>query len=286
MSGNTADRALTPQAHALGVGLRAAREKAGYGLRELARKLNMQQPSTLSRWEHGTRHPRVEDVGILLGVLNVDTDERERLLALARDSTEPQWLSIGMSEQHQLATLLHYEQDADQITDVSQFIPGLLQTEDYARAVIQASQVPPDEISMRVAIRLGRRDMLRTRSTKLLALIGEAALHYQVGGPEVLLDQLCYLLEVSAWDTVELQIVPFSAGWHEGLLSAFILVDRTGDDPVVHLETAGSSLFLHGHNDTAMFRVAAEKVRALAMSPNDSAELIASTVQAHQERNQ
>jgi hypothetical protein len=153
----------------------------------------------------------VEDVGIILGALDVDMDERERLLSLARDSETPQWVSLGPSEQQrQMATLLHYEQDADQITDVSQFIPGLLQTEDYARAVMRAGMVPADEIGTRVAIRLGRHDMLRTRSTKLIALIGEAALHYRVGGPDVLLDQLRYLLEVAAWDTVDLRIVPFA----------------------------------------------------------------------------
>lgn len=272
-----------PQSRALGTALRAAREATGETLRSLARRLGV-TPAALSRWESGSRQPRVEDVSALLGALGVTGAERDQLLGLARNTNQPRWLPRNMSEQQQqLATLLHYEQHAKLLVNVSPFIPGLLQTGDYARAVMRESGVPNEEIDTRVAIRLGRRDVLRNGTVRLQALIGEPALRQEVGGHTVFLGQLESLMEMAAWETVELRIIPYSAGWHAAFMGPFVLVERTDGPPIVHIESLTTSLFLHEREDTTPYIVAAEKIRKLAMPPKESMGLIDSIITEQKE---
>lgn len=268
----------TPRSRALGAALREAREAAGYGVRQLAKMLDMPH-ATLSRWETGSRSPQPEDVATVLQAVGVNGDRRQEILDLAREPDRSHWLSMGMTEQQrQLATLLDYERTAATITDVSPLlIPGLLQAGDYARAIMRESAVPEPEIETRVAVRLGRRDALTRRDpARLLALVGEAALRADIGGPLVMLDQLRHLQRTAEIPTVEIRAIPIHSRWTPALEGPFVVVvPADGDNPVVHIETRTSGLFLHEKDDVRPYIEATEMVLRVAMSAEETAELIA-----------
>lgn len=266
----------TPKARALGAELRKAREQAGLGLRQLAAQLGTSH-ATVSRWENGARSPKPEDVAAYLAKVDAPAELRAELVELARDPDGSHWLSVGMPDQHrQLAALLEIEREATSITTVSPLlVPGLLQTADYARAIMTVGEVPQDEIDMRVAVRLGRRDAIKRRdAAQLRAFIGESVLYQLIGGATVMADQLRALLKCGEMPNVELRIIPMRCEWHPGLEGPFSL-DRFADrTPVVQLENRVSALFLHEPDEIDAYLRAVDKIAEVAVSPLDSAELI------------
>lgn len=270
----------TPKARSLGAELRDAREKAGVGARELARRLDISHTS-ISRYEAGERAPEPEDVASILTALGVNGDQRQALIDLARNPDGSHWLAVGMpARERQLGALLEFEREATVITEVNPLlVPGLLQTADYARAIMVAAEVPRDEVETRVAVRLGRRDALtRDNPARLRALVSEEALRHVIGGPDVMLGQLRYLAKAAELPTVTLQVIPTDCGWHPGLEGPFVLVEFARAKPVIHLENRRSALFLHEQPDVEAYRTAADKVTEMAMSPEASSELIANIV--------
>jgi transcriptional regulator with XRE-family HTH domain len=270
----------TPKARALGAELRRVRERAGLGVRELARQLNLDHVdhSALSRFERGERSPKPEDVATILGVLGVNGDERDRILGLSRDPDGPVWLAVTIPErQQQLAALLEFERTATAVTEVSPLlVPGLLQTADYARAIMVTGKVPAREIDTRVAVRVGRREALTRRNpVHLTALLGEPVLRQMIGDRQVMADQLAHLLRLAELPAVDLRIVPLSSGWHPGLEGPFSVHEFAKATPVVHLEVRESSLYLHQKADVAAYQDAAAEVLRVAMSADDSAALVA-----------
>lgn len=269
----------TPKARALGNALRVAREAHNLSLRAFAEKIG-KSPSTLSRWELGERAPEPTDVAQILGQLGVNGEQYDEILALARGAGDPLWVAVSLPEQQQqLAALLALERTAKHITEVSPLlIPGLLQTSEYIRAIMSGGSVPPGEIDTRVAVRRGRRDALeRTDPVHLLALIGETALRQMIGGAEVMRGQLQHLRKAAAMQNVDLRIVPFTADWHPALEGPFGLIE-SGEGTVVQVENRRSGLFLHEPEDVAAYREAADAVLQVAMSPEQSSELIAEAI--------
>lgn len=267
----------TPKARALGAELRQARERAGLGLRELARRLEMSH-SVLSRIESGERPPRPEDVASILTALGVNGAAQESVLDLSRDTGGSHWLSVGMPEQEmQLAALLDFERTASHIIDVSPLlVPGLLQTSDYVRAIMTAAGRPSHEVEMRSAVRLGRREALRRENpARLTAYIGEPALRQRIANADAMREQFRFILEMAEKPHVTVRILPAVSGWHPGLEGAFSLLEFTAAPPIVHLETRRSGLFLGEGADVDAYRTAVDKVREAAMSPADSTRLIA-----------
>ena len=189
----------TPKARAIGAELRKARKAAGFTLRRLAVELGTSHAS-VSRWETGARTPRPHDVAAYLARVGAGAEIREELVELAQDPDGSHWLSVGMpDQQRQVATLLELEREAKQLTTVSPLlIPGLLQTGDYARAIMTLADVPAEEIDTRVAVRVGRRDVITRRSpVELRAYVGEMALRAIIGGPDAMSYQLEQLVPVS-----------------------------------------------------------------------------------------
>lgn len=271
----------TPKARALGAELRQARERAGLGLRELARRLEMSH-SVLSRIESGERPPRPEDVASILTALGVHGQAQESILDLSRDTGGSHWLSVGMPElDRQLAALLDFERTASHIIDVSPLlIPGLLQTSEYVRAMMTTAGLPSHEVEMRSAVRLGRREALRAGNpSRLTAYIGESALYQRIVDATAMREQLRFILELADLPHVTVRIIPAVSGWHPGLEGAFSLLEFTAAPPIVHLETRRSGLFLGEKADVDAYRVAIDKVREVALSPADSTKLIADASQ-------
>ena len=279
MAGTTSG---SPRARVLGAWLRDAREAAELGVRELAGQLEIHHPN-LSRWETGERMPRPEDVSMVLTAVGVNGSERERLINLARAAHEPNWLTLGEpGASEALAALIEFEQTAKLITDWSPVpIPGLLQTGDYARAIMtDAGGVPTQERDQRVRVRLSRRDVLTRRDpVNFSAIIGQEALRQIIGGPDVMADQLRYLLQQSELPTVTLQVLPTGEGWHPGIAGPFELLQFETGRPIVHLEHLRSSLFLYEEEDDLQAYVdAANTLRERALSPKESAKLITDTI--------
>jgi transcriptional regulator with XRE-family HTH domain len=279
MSGTTSG---SPRARVLAAWLRDARTATDLGVRELARKLEMEH-GTLSRWETGDRLPRPEDVAPVLTALGVNGSERERLVNLARSATEPNWVTVGDPRDNEtLTALVEFEQTAKQITEWSPaVIPGLLQTGDYTRAIMTDAGKPTTEAKPRVSARLSRRDVLTRRdAVTFSAIIGQEAIRQVIGGPEVMASQLRHLLQQQRdLPNMTLQILPTGHGWHPGLAGPFELLQFETGRPIVHLEHHRSSLFLYENEaDLHAYLDAATTLRDLALNPKESATLITNTI--------
>jgi transcriptional regulator with XRE-family HTH domain len=268
----------TPKLRALGVALRKARESTQMSIRELARRLD-DDPGAIARYEKGERATTPEKVARILATLGVNGEEYESIMALTRDSDGPLWVAVSLPEQvRQTDALIEFEDNATEITNLTSIlVPGLLQTKEYAQGIMSADvDVPASEVGRRVAVRRGRQDIV-TRSTNpvpLLAIICEGALDQLIGSPAVMVDQLRHLLEVGKRENVTIRVVPKMSGWHPGLAGPFLLIESE-PMPVVQLETRRSSLFLHEQKDVEAYRRTVEQVLAVAMTPADSAGVIA-----------
>lgn len=268
----------SPRARALGKALRDARLDKKIGLREFAKSLG-RDPSLLSRWETGDRTPPPTEVAQILGNLRITGRRYDEIIELAHGADDPLWLATTLPEQRaQLAALLDFESTASVITDVSPLlVPGLLQTRQYATAIMVTGSVPQEEISTRVTIRMGRHEVL-TRDNdpvRLVAYIGEAALRQKIGGRAIMAEQLARLIEVAARPNVEVRVVPFDSEWHPGLEGPVLLIESETEPPVAHLEVRTSGLFMHTWADVDAYRTGAAKVAEQAMSAEDSLTVIA-----------
>jgi transcriptional regulator with XRE-family HTH domain len=275
----------SPKARVLGNALRQAREDKGLGLRALAGELDL-DPSALSKWERGLMVPKDVVVARILTHLGINGERYDEILTMPEGADAAQWLAITLPEQRQqLAALLDFENTADTITTASPLlIPGLLQESGYVRAIMSAGTVPADEIATRVAVRIGRRDVITRRDpARLVAFIGESALRQVIGGPNVMAEQLTFLLEAASWANVELRVIPYASGWHPALEGPFTIIDpkvnaERATTPVVHIENRRSGLFLHEKEDVDTYRQAVDAVLLAAMSPTDTEELIAAVI--------
>lgn len=266
----------TPKARALGRALREAREGTGRKLRAFADELG-RDPGLLSRWETGERAPTPEQVAQILTLLGVNGARFDEIITLAQGTTDPRWLAITLPEQsQQFNALLDLEESAKRIINVTPLLmPGLLQTNDYIRAMFTIG-APPGEAAARVASRIGRKEVLnRPDPPHLLALVGEAVLAQMIGSPEIMVGQLRHLAEMASWSTVDVRVISFASDWHPGLEGPFVIIEPRQATPVVQLENRRSLLLLHEEADVAPYQEAAERVLAVALSPDDSARLIA-----------
>jgi hypothetical protein len=159
-------------------------------------------------------------------------------------------------------------------------VPGLLQTPEYARAVTRASVEggAEDQLDTLVEVRLARQDVLRAQPPlELCAVLDEAVLRREVGGPEVMARQLGRLVEAARLPQVRLQVLPFAAGAHIGVTGPFVIFSfsRTSDLDVVVLDHLTSSLYLERKEDLQAYTEAFNALRAHALSPGDSSDYIA-----------
>lgn len=274
----TVNRGGSAAAQELAAGLRALRTRAALNMRSLAEAIGA-SAANISHWERGERLPSEERLVKLLQALDASEDERERLQGLRRQAEGPgQLMSGAPSIGAQLARLIEHEQVARRITDVAPLlIPGLLQTSDYARAAL----VEHRDIDTRVALRVGRRDVLvRTRQpAELVALIDSQVLVRPVASPQVMADQLRYLLRMAEMPNVTIQVVSStSPGYNPMLAGPFILLEFPTASPIVHVEHYQASAFIWEGEDVHGFQAAVEKIHETAMTPADTARVIAKIV--------
>lgn len=263
------------EARELGAGLRRLRDTRGMTTRELA-SASEQSAANISHWETGNRLPTEERLSRVLDAVAAPESERDRLVGLRRQADGPGQLVAGTpSIGAQLTRLVEYEQVASRIVACAPLaIPGLLQTSDYARATFSGLS----DIETRVRLRIGRRDIL-TRSrepTGLLALIDSEVLRRPIAPPDVMADQLRYLLAMAERPNIEVRLVSSAyPGYTSMLAGPFIFMEFPTAAPIVHLEHRRASVFLWESGDIEGFSTAVEEISSVAMTPTRSAEVIA-----------
>lgn len=265
----------------VGARLRQLREAHGVSAAEAGEVIRASH-SKISRMELGRTGFKRRDLDDLLGLYGLDDQiERERLLDLAQQANAPAWwqeyrdVVPGWFEQY-----LGLEQGADLIRGYEvQFVPGLLQTADYARAVIRLGHddAPAEEIDRRVDLRLRRQEIVcRSRSPRLWFIVDEAALRRRVGGRATLHAQLEYLIEVADHPDVTVQVMPFAAGGHAAAGGPITLLRfaETGLPDMVYLEQLASALYPDRVADLRHYSVVMDRLSIEAAPPAATIEIV------------
>ncbi|MFF4414902.1 DUF5753 domain-containing protein [Streptosporangium sp. NPDC001559] len=206
----------------------------------------------------------------------------EALVQLAKQAKEqgwwhaysdviPQWFQVYVGLEAEASSLRNYEPE---------LVHGLLQTEEYARAVYQAARMTdaPDEIERHVSLRMARQGVI-TRSGRpmhLWTIMNEASLRRRVGGARVMKEQLRHLTDISAQPNVTIQVLPYAIGAHAAMLGSFaILAFSEGAGEVAYLEYMTGSLYLEKPEELRAYTLTYDHLRASALDPRDSIDVIA-----------
>ncbi|GGO81680.1 helix-turn-helix domain-containing protein [Nonomuraea cavernae] len=258
--------------------LRQLRERTGLSREQVADATDINR-ATLYRIETAQAKPQVRTLRALLDVYGVPTARQDELVAILRLAKEESWLH-GTTESlpGQYATYIGFESEAKGLLNYeSSFVPGLLQTEAYARAAIPGGdpELPSQEVESRVVARMTRQAR-RDPSLNLWTIIDEAVLHRQVGGPKVMRQQLQQLIDVSDQPQVTLQVIPYEVGVHPGMHGSFVILQfAEGVHDVVYIETSAADLFLESEKDLRRYNLIFEQLQTVAASPTESRHLIA-----------
>jgi transcriptional regulator with XRE-family HTH domain len=261
----------------LGTQLRRLREARGITAQEAARAIRGSE-SKISRIELGRTSVREVDVVDLLTLYGItDLEEREELLTLANQANQPGWW-------HQYQDVLPswfqayvgLEESAESIRSYdSQFIPGLLQTEEYAAAVLALGDFSLEETERLVVLRKERQRRFASGGLRLCAIIDEVALFRPVGSPEVRRAQLEHISAVCDQPGFALQVVPDSAGAFAAPGSFSILRFAVPDLPdVVYIEQLTSAMYLDKPVDVERYTAAMDKLSAISAPPQQTKEII------------
>jgi transcriptional regulator with XRE-family HTH domain len=262
--------------------LRRLRAAAGLTREEVTERTDI-NGVTLYRLERAQARPQRRTLNALMDLYGVDDQShRAELLDLARQAGEETWLQSFPSELPEVfTTYILFESEARTVLNYeTAFVPGLLQTEGYARAMYlgAAPTATKEEIQPLVEARMGRQAVLtRDPPLRLWAIVDEGALHRLVGGPEVMAAQLEHVAEaVTEMAHVTFQVIPYDAGAHPGMMANFALLQFGGDPPsdVIFHESGGGDLFLESEAHIARFTAIFEHLRAMALSPEHSTRLV------------
>ncbi|MER6343533.1 helix-turn-helix domain-containing protein [Streptomyces sp. NPDC001595] len=267
----------------LGQELRRLRELKGMTAEEVAERLLVSQ-SKISRLENGRRSISQRDVRDLCGVYEVE-DHRivDSLMQMAKDSRQQGWwhsfgdipYSVYIGLETDAASLRVYD---------PQVVPGLLQTRQYAEALIVGAlpEATPTDIDKRVQVRLRRQERIAADENplRLWAVLDEAAVRREVGSKQVMIEQLEYLLEMSQLPHVTVQLIPFSMGAHPGVSGQYAILEfpDAADSSVVYIEGVTSDLYLEKAQDVQKYSVMYEHLRAQALNVEQTREFIGEVV--------
>ncbi|GAA4554224.1 helix-turn-helix domain-containing protein [Amycolatopsis samaneae] len=253
--------------------------KSDVSMRKLATQLGVNH-STLSRWLDGKVSPDAERVSGLLACLGVVGDRREQIMRVARGGPSAEtWVTPGRpGVAEHLVGVMEMEAQAVAMTEWSPLhVPGLLQTREYARAIISRDRKATSaDVEHRVTLRLGRQHaILRDDPLPFTALLGVPAIRGRIGGDEVMIPQLKYLVRIANRATVTLRLAEVDGDWHGGLLGMFILYDFAKPLPsIVSLEHHRTASFVDGAPDVEEYKQLASDLLSLAHSQNDSLAMI------------
>jgi transcriptional regulator with XRE-family HTH domain len=236
-------------------------------------------PSKVSRMETGQRGATLRDVRDLAGLYGVTDDiQIARLMDLAREGKQQGW---WQSYDLDFSTYVGLEADAISTKYYqSTVIPGLLQTADYARAmhdVVVQPKLSPERIDELVKVRLMRQELLRREQPLTIsAIFDEAALRRVVGGPSIMRAQLQQLAKLARLPNVTIRVIPYAAGAHAAMDSTFRILEFDGSvRDVVYVEGLVGYIYIDRDQDVARYREVFERLTEIALTPQESIELIA-----------
>ncbi|MDX3309694.1 helix-turn-helix domain-containing protein [Streptomyces sp. NPDC054884] len=270
----------------LGQELRRLRELKGMTAEEVAERLLVSQ-SKISRLENGRRSISQRDVRDLCGVYEVE-DQRmvDSLMEMAKDSRQQGWWHAFGDVPYSVYIGLETDAASLRVYD-PQVVPGLLQTRQYAEALISGAlpETAQTEIDKRVQVRLRRQERVSSGENplRLWSVMDESALRRVVGGRELMRDQLEHLVEQSQLPHVTVQVIPFEMGAHPGLNGQYAILEfpDTADSSVVYIEGVTSDLYLEKPNDVQKYSVMYEHLRAQALNVEQSRRLIADIAKSY-----
>ncbi|WP_086736367.1 helix-turn-helix domain-containing protein [Streptomyces glaucescens] len=265
----------------LGRRLQDLRERAGLKREEAARVLHV-APATVRRMETAEVALKIPYVQLLLKAYGVPDGEAEAFVWLAEDANRPGWwqrfhdilpgwFSMYVSLEGAASLIRSYE---------PHFVPGLLQTEDYARGVLTSGavgQTRPEDIERHVALRMQRQELLtRPDAPRLWMVMDETALRRPVGGPEVMRAQIDKLLDAAELPHVTLQVVPFSTGPHPGTYGPFVLFRFAMPElpDMVYSEYLTGAVYLDARAEVATHLEVMDRMAAQAATAQRTKEIL------------
>jgi transcriptional regulator with XRE-family HTH domain len=240
--------------------------------------------SKVSRLETGQRGASARDINDLCDLYEVDDEQRQHLLELASEGKQRAWwqaLALPYS------TYVGLEAEAQSIRDFGLgIIPGLLQTADYARAMVRAA-VPrwvPEVVEQRVQGRMVRQQLLHSQNApRFEVVVDESVLHRVVGSPAIMKAQLERLLELSELPNVTLRVIPYEAGALPSGNNKFIILEfaiPTISD-IVFIEGLTGDLYLEDSRDVEIYNLTFRTLVQLGASPNETRGIIAAAIRTH-----
>ncbi|GAA2240251.1 transcriptional regulator [Streptomyces ruber] len=268
----------------LGQELRRLREQKGMTAEEVADRLLVSQ-SKISRLENGRRSISQRDVRDLCGVYEVeDLRVVDSLMQMAKDSRQQGWWHAFGDVPYSVYIGLETDAASLRVYD-PQVVPGLLQTEAYAAALIDGALVeaPTADVEKRVKVRMRRQERISSPDypLRLWTVLDEAALRRVIGGRDVMREQLQHLIKQSELPHVTVQVLPFSMGAHPGVSGQYAILEfpDTADSSVVYIEGVTSDLYLEKAQDVQKYSVMYEHLRAQALGAEQSREFISKVVE-------
>ncbi|MGW3951758.1 helix-turn-helix domain-containing protein [Streptomyces sp. NPDC004752] len=265
----------------LGRRLLDLRERAGLKREEAARILRV-APATVRRMEMAEVSLKIPYLQLLLKAYGVSDDEADLFVQLAEEANKPGWwqrfhdilpgwFSMYVSLEGAASMIRSYE---------PHFVPGLLQTEDYARGVLESGaigQAQPEDIERHVALRMQRQDLLtRADAPRFWVVMDETVLLRPVGGPEVMRGQIDKLLDTAKLPNVTLQIAPFASGPHPGTYGPFVLfrfaVSELPD--MVYSEYLTGAVYLDARSEVATHLEVMDRMAAQAATAHRTKEIL------------
>jgi len=271
----------------LGTLLKALRSAKGWTAEQVADRLLI-STSKVSRLETGQRGASTRDINDLCDLYEVAEEQRQHLLELASEGKQRAWwqpLALPYS------TYVGLEAEAKSISDYGLgLMPGLLQTPDYARAVVRAA-VPkwvPEVVEQRIEGRMARQQRLLHSgdAPHFEAVVDESVLHRVVGSPAIMQAQLERLLELSDLPNVTLRVIPYEAGALPAGNNKFIILGFAlpAVADVVFIEGLTGDLYLEDPRDVEIYNLTFRTLVQLAVSPDDTREIITATIGSHRAR--
>jgi hypothetical protein len=250
-----------------------SRDEAGYHIRASGSKI--------SRLELGRVSFKERDVADLLELYGVAGEQRDQLLQLTHEANAtpwwqkyrevvPDWFQVYVGLEEAAALIRIYE---------VQFVPGLLQTEDYARAVVMqgAQSLSPEEIDSRVAVRMGRQKLFsRENPARLWAIVDEAALRRPIGSRDVLAGQINRLIDATSEANITLQVMPFKHGGHAAEGGAFTIMRFPEADlpDMVYMEYLTGAHYIDKPDDVELYAAVMERLSVAGTSPEKTRDIL------------
>jgi transcriptional regulator with XRE-family HTH domain len=260
--------------------LKRLRELAALTQEDVAGQLDW-HPTKIMRIETGRTAPHPNDVRVMLGLYGVeDADIQSGLLKLAKESRQRGWwYSYRDVLISRFELFIGLESEADTIRDFGlTMIPGLLQTEHYARELIRGLMAyDAKEIERRVELRMARQRILdRDDAPQLWAILDEASVRRPVGGRSIMKAQLLHLADISEQSKITIQVLPYTAGPHPGQAGPFIILGfaEPTEPAVVYMETVGGNLYVDKPEEVRVLTTVFDQLRAVALSPAHSRAML------------